>query len=70
MHSYGIYRSKYEESESFKSFYRLLTTDTINGLEFLTAFEAYDYPIYGWTFHPEFALLKFLDHNQLNVVRT
>jgi gamma-glutamyl hydrolase len=70
MHSYGIKRSEFEESDAFTSFFKLLTTDVINGLEFVTAFEAYNYPIYAWTFHPEFALLEFKDHNQLNVVTT
>jgi anthranilate/para-aminobenzoate synthase component II len=34
--------------------FKIVATDTWNGIEFIDAFEAYNYPIYGIMFHPEY----------------
>lgn len=61
MHEYSIYYETYEKSDSFKNFFKVLATDVheVTNKKFITAFEAYNYPIYGLMFHPEYQMFKF-----------
>uniref|UniRef100_A0A3B4AAD1 folate gamma-glutamyl hydrolase n=1 Tax=Periophthalmus magnuspinnatus TaxID=409849 RepID=A0A3B4AAD1_9GOBI len=45
--------STYHENEDLNKFYKVLSTNTDGRIEFISTFEAYDYPIYGVQWHPE-----------------
>ncbi|XP_037312333.2 gamma-glutamyl hydrolase [Pungitius pungitius] len=52
-HKFGVAVSTHRADEELRRFYRVLTTNTDGATEFVSTFEAYDYPIYGTQWHPE-----------------
>jgi hypothetical protein len=52
-HDYVITTETYSSSSTLNEFYQVLATDTHEGVEFVVAIEANDYPIAGVMFHPE-----------------
>ena len=53
-HHYGIFPTHFNEIDSLKSFYNVLSTNKDRaGVEFVSTMEAYKYPIYGSQWHPE-----------------
>ena len=52
-HDFVITCETYKSSNTLKDFYQVLATDTHEGVEFVVAVEAKDYPIAGVMFHPE-----------------
>ncbi|RLW12982.1 hypothetical protein DV515_00000290 [Chloebia gouldiae] len=43
----------FTNNEKLRNFYKVLTTNTDDELEFISTMEAYKYPIYGMQWHPE-----------------
>ncbi|XP_074549758.1 gamma-glutamyl hydrolase [Halichoeres trimaculatus] len=52
-HKWSISMSTYNTNEELNNFYKVLSTNTDGITEFISTFEAYDYPIYGTQWHPE-----------------
>lgn len=53
-HHYGIYPEHFDETESLKSFFSVLSTnEDRQGVAFVSMIEAFDYPIVGSQWHPE-----------------
>jgi gamma-glutamyl hydrolase len=53
-HHYGIYPSHFLKTPSLSTFYSMLSTNKDRkGIEFVSTIEAFDYPIYGYQWHPE-----------------
>ncbi|KAK3090350.1 hypothetical protein FSP39_011098 [Pinctada imbricata] len=53
-HQFTLTPTNYSKSADLKQFYRVLSTNKDRkGLEFISTFEAYKYPIYGIQWHPE-----------------
>ena len=69
LHEWSIYYETYEKSDSFKNFFKIIATDVneVNNKKFITAFEAYNYPIYGLMFHPEYQMFKFQEKEGFRV---
>jgi hypothetical protein len=66
-HTYGIGRDMYPRLEHF---FKVISTDwTKENKEFLTALEAFNYPIFTLMYHPEYQLLEFLSDKTFNTVR-
>ncbi|KAM8823687.1 gamma-glutamyl hydrolase [Spinachia spinachia] len=52
-HKFGLALSTHNANEELKRFYKVISTNTDGRTEFVSTFEAYDYPIYGTQWHPE-----------------
>ncbi|XP_069816101.1 gamma-glutamyl hydrolase [Dendropsophus ebraccatus] len=52
-HSWSLSMQNYTANEKLRKFYKVLSTNSDGGLEFISTFEAYDYPVYGVQWHPE-----------------
>lgn len=52
-HDHVVAVETYDSSEALGNFFKILATDTNEGLEFVMAVEARNYPIAGVMFHPE-----------------
>jgi gamma-glutamyl hydrolase len=53
-HHYGIYPSTFDNTDSLKSFFHVLSTNVDRkGIEFISTVEAFTFPIYGSQWHPE-----------------
>lgn len=52
-HSWSVTMKTYEGNEDLKKFYKVLSTNMDGQIEFISTWEAYDYPIYGVQWHPE-----------------
>lgn len=52
-HKWSISMETYYSNEKLHKFYKVLSTNNDGPLEFISTFEAYDYPIYGVQWHPE-----------------
>ncbi|XP_061877911.1 gamma-glutamyl hydrolase-like [Entelurus aequoreus] len=52
-HRWSLAVKAYNTTQALKSFYKILSTNTDGKTEFLSTFEATDFPIYGTQWHPE-----------------
>ncbi|XP_063307434.1 gamma-glutamyl hydrolase-like [Pelobates fuscus] len=52
-HSWSLSVQNFTANEKLKKFYNVLSTNSDGTVEFISTFEAYDYPIYGVQWHPE-----------------
>ncbi|XP_055007220.1 gamma-glutamyl hydrolase-like [Boleophthalmus pectinirostris] len=52
-HKWSVSMETYYENEDLNKFYKVLSTNTDGKIEFISTFEAYDYPFYGVQYHPE-----------------
>ncbi|KAM9713210.1 gamma-glutamyl hydrolase [Menidia menidia] len=52
-HQWSLATRTYNTNDDLKNFYKVLSTNTDGTVEFVSTFEAYDYPIYGTQWHPE-----------------
>ncbi|XP_072234829.1 gamma-glutamyl hydrolase [Leuresthes tenuis] len=52
-HQWSLATLTYNTNEELKNFYKVLSKNTDGNTEFVSTFEAYDYPIYGTQWHPE-----------------
>lgn len=52
-HKWSITVTTLNTNPELKNFYKVLSTNTDGRVEFVSTFEAYDYPIYGTQWHPE-----------------
>ncbi|XP_063307433.1 gamma-glutamyl hydrolase-like [Pelobates fuscus] len=52
-HSWSLSMQNFTANEKLKKFYNVLSTNSDGTVEFISTFEAYDYPIYGVQWHPE-----------------
>uniref|UniRef100_A0A8C6TEE3 folate gamma-glutamyl hydrolase n=1 Tax=Neogobius melanostomus TaxID=47308 RepID=A0A8C6TEE3_9GOBI len=52
-HIWSISMETYHSNERLNKFYRVLSTNNDGPLEFISTFEAIDYPMYGVQWHPE-----------------
>lgn len=66
LHQWSITTETYNKVESMKKMFKVIATDSQNGVEFVNAFEAYNYPIYGMIFHPEYQNMEFLSDIKMN----
>ncbi|KAM8882079.1 gamma-glutamyl hydrolase [Synchiropus picturatus] len=53
VHKWSLSVETLNKLDTLKKFYRVLSTNTDGSIEFVSTFEAYDYPIYGTQWHPE-----------------
>eukprot|EP00347_Sterkiella_histriomuscorum_P007669 403348028 len=60
-HNFGISTSRFQSLPNLSNFFNVLQTDNLNGLDYVVAIEAKEYPIYGVLYHPEY---QMLDHKQ------
>uniref|UniRef100_A0A671P4H9 folate gamma-glutamyl hydrolase n=1 Tax=Sinocyclocheilus anshuiensis TaxID=1608454 RepID=A0A671P4H9_9TELE len=51
--NFSHYEPNFTKSETLKSFYRVLSTNTDGQNEFVSTMEAYNFPIYATQWHPE-----------------
>ena len=66
-HSFGVSVNDYLNLHSLLYFYKVISTDVTNdGKPFVTAIEAYDYPIFGLQYHPEYQMMQYLTEDTLN----
>ena len=69
-HTYGISAGDYQSIPSLRRFFKVISTDTTyDKEEFLTALEAYNYPIYALMYHPEYQWLDFLSTDTFNTIK-
>ncbi|XP_068860950.1 gamma-glutamyl hydrolase [Aphelocoma coerulescens] len=52
-HVWSLSLENFTNNEELRTFYRVLTTNTDDEVEFISTMEAYKYPIYGMQWHPE-----------------
>uniref|UniRef100_A0A8C6WNB4 folate gamma-glutamyl hydrolase n=1 Tax=Neogobius melanostomus TaxID=47308 RepID=A0A8C6WNB4_9GOBI len=52
-HMWSVSVETYNGNEDLKKFYKVLSTNTDGRIEFISTWEAYDYPFYGVQWHPE-----------------
>ncbi|XP_068604392.1 gamma-glutamyl hydrolase [Brachionichthys hirsutus] len=52
-HQWSVTVSTHEADEALSKFYRVLSTNTVQGVEFVSTMEAFHYPIYASIWHPE-----------------
>ncbi len=52
-HEYGVTLEDYYKTP-IKDFFKIISTDCYKNITYLTALEAYDYPIYTLMYHPEY----------------
>ncbi|XP_068199648.1 gamma-glutamyl hydrolase-like [Antennarius striatus] len=52
-HKYSMKTSTHGKHRSLRQFYNILSTNTVQGIEFVSTVEAHHYPIYGTIWHPE-----------------
>jgi len=52
-HTFVVGKETYNNRQQLSDFYNILATDTHEGVEFVVAIEAKNYPISGVMFHPE-----------------
>ncbi|OCT76859.1 hypothetical protein XELAEV_18032062mg [Xenopus laevis] len=52
-HYWSLSMQNFTKNEKLSKFYNVLTTNSDGSVEFISTFEAYDYPIYGVQWHPE-----------------
>ncbi|XP_075682305.1 gamma-glutamyl hydrolase [Rhinoderma darwinii] len=52
-HSWSLSAQNFTANEKLRKFYNILSTNSDGDLEFISTFEAYDYPFYGVQWHPE-----------------
>ena len=67
-HKYGISLDDFDKYELGK-FYKVTQYDQKNGALYPIAYEAYDYPIYGTLYHPEYQNANFTSKRTFNVVK-
>lgn len=69
-HEHGLLVSEYERNPALNEFFDLLSVnETPDGVEFVSTFEAKDYPFYGTQWHPEknnFEWSQNSDYSNLN----
>ncbi|XP_044538540.1 gamma-glutamyl hydrolase [Gracilinanus agilis] len=52
-HTWSLSLKTFMENKELSEFYKVLSTNTYKGIEFVSTMEAKDYPIYGVQWHPE-----------------
>ncbi|XP_074064092.1 gamma-glutamyl hydrolase isoform X2 [Macrotis lagotis] len=52
-HKMSLSLKNFTKNKELSEFYKVLSTNTCDGIEFISTMEAYDYPIYGVQWHPE-----------------
>ncbi|XP_068199647.1 gamma-glutamyl hydrolase-like [Antennarius striatus] len=52
-HRWSVTLSTHKKNEALNKFYKVLSTNTVQGIEFVSTVEANHYPIYGTIWHPE-----------------
>ncbi|XP_072306557.1 gamma-glutamyl hydrolase-like [Eucyclogobius newberryi] len=52
-HRWSVSVETYNGNKNLKEFYKVLSTNTDGKIEFISTWEAYNYPIYGVQWHPE-----------------
>ncbi|XP_020778442.1 gamma-glutamyl hydrolase-like [Boleophthalmus pectinirostris] len=52
-HMWSVSVETYNTNDDLRKFYKVLSTNTDGKIEFISTWEAYDYPIYGVQWHPE-----------------
>uniref|UniRef100_A0A6J0V9Q3 folate gamma-glutamyl hydrolase n=1 Tax=Pogona vitticeps TaxID=103695 RepID=A0A6J0V9Q3_9SAUR len=52
-HFWSLSVQNFTENKKLSSFYKILTTNVHNDIEFISTMEAYKYPVYGVQWHPE-----------------
>ncbi|XP_034562236.1 gamma-glutamyl hydrolase [Notolabrus celidotus] len=52
-HKWSLSMQTYNTNEELHDFYKVLSTNTDGKIEFVSTFEAYQYPFYGTQWHPE-----------------
>ncbi|KAG8570762.1 hypothetical protein GDO81_011405 [Engystomops pustulosus] len=52
-HFWSLSMQNFTANEKLRKFYNVLSTNSDGVVEFISTFEAYDYPIYGVQWHPE-----------------
>ncbi|KAM3680877.1 gamma-glutamyl hydrolase isoform 2-T2 [Ammospiza maritima maritima] len=52
-HVWSLSMENFTNNEKLRNFYKVLTTNTDDEVEFISTMEAYKYPIYGMQWHPE-----------------
>ncbi|XP_021573766.1 gamma-glutamyl hydrolase [Carlito syrichta] len=52
-HKWSLSMKNFTMNEKLKKFFNVLTTNTKDGIEFISTMEGYKYPIYGVQWHPE-----------------
>jgi len=62
-HEWAVTLDTYTQSEAFQSMVKIISTDKMNGVDFITSFEGHTYPIFGIMYHPEFAFLNVHSDN-------
>jgi len=55
-HDWAITTKMFNHYPKLKEFMKVTQTDTFKGKEFVDAFEAKNYPIYGTMYHPEYQI--------------
>ncbi|XP_077022976.1 gamma-glutamyl hydrolase [Tamandua tetradactyla] len=58
-HIWSLSVTNFTANEKLKKFFNVLTTNTVNNLEFISTMEGYEYPIYGVQWHPEKAVYEW-----------
>ncbi|XP_036623791.1 gamma-glutamyl hydrolase [Trichosurus vulpecula] len=52
-HRWSLSLKNFTMNKKLREFYKVLSTNTYEDIEFISTVEAYDYPIYGVQWHPE-----------------
>ena len=68
MHELGITTEDFYNDKNLSSAFELVAVDYSGDVEFITAIEHKKYPMYGFTFHPEFFFLEFETFNKINII--
>ncbi|KAM6215929.1 gamma-glutamyl hydrolase [Rhynchocyon petersi] len=52
-HKWSLSMKNFTANEKLKTFFKVLTTNTVNKIEFVSSMEGYTYPVYAVQWHPE-----------------
>ena len=67
-HKFGFKPDIFETNDHLRAFFDVLSTNTDeSGEEFVSTYEAKDYPIYGVMWHPEKVAFEFKTAKQTNI---
>ena len=54
IHNWAVKLSDFENIETLKNFFKVISTDVARDVPYVTAAEAYNYSIFGVLYHPEY----------------
>ncbi|KAM8967888.1 gamma-glutamyl hydrolase [Pelodytes ibericus] len=65
-HYWSLSMQNFTSNDKLKKFYNVLSTNSDGEVEFISTFEAYDYPLYGVQWHPEKSQFEWKKNSEIS----